>query len=63
MNGVTRPVTVTISWRRDGAALEVTGTIRVAFTAWDIRGPAGYGFSGSLADHRVAEFLLILHQV
>jgi len=63
VNGVTRPVTVTISWRRDGAALEVTGTIPVAFTAWDIRGPAGYGFFGSLADHGVAEFLLTLHRV
>jgi polyisoprenoid-binding protein YceI len=63
MNGVTHPVTVTISWRRDGAALEVTGTIPVAFTAWDIRGPAGYGFFGSLADHGAAEFLLTLHRV
>jgi hypothetical protein len=41
----------------------VTGTIRVAFTAWEIRGPAGYGFFGSLADHGVAEFLLTLHRM
>lgn len=62
MDGVTRPVTVTVAGRRDGSALDVAGTIPVAFSAWDIKGPGGYGFLGSLADHGVAEFLLILHQ-
>jgi len=51
MNGVARPVTVTVSWRRDGAAIEVTGTIPVALSRWDIKGPAGFGFLGSLGDH------------
>jgi polyisoprenoid-binding protein YceI len=62
MNGVTRQVTVTVSGRRDGPALQVAGSIPVAFSAWGIKGPAGFGFVGSLADHGVAEFLLTLHQ-
>ena len=62
LNGVTRPVTVTVSGRRDGASLEVAGSIPVAFSRWDIKGPGGLGFLGSLADHGVAEFLLTLHQ-
>jgi F420H(2)-dependent quinone reductase len=49
-------------WTRDAAALEVAGTIPVAFSAWDIKGPAGYGLLGSLADHGVAEFLITLHR-
>ena len=59
---MTRPVTVTVSGRRDGASLEVAGSIPVAFSRWDIKGPGGLGFLGSLADHGVAEFLLTLHQ-
>jgi deazaflavin-dependent oxidoreductase (nitroreductase family) len=62
LNGVTRPVTVTVSGRRDGAGLEVAGSIPVAFSRWDIKGPGGLGFLGSLADRGVAEFLLTLHQ-
>jgi len=62
LNGVSRPVTFTVSSRRDGTALQVAGTIPVAFSAWDITGPAGFGPLGSLANHGVAEFLLILHQ-
>ncbi len=62
LNGVTRPVTVTVSGRRDGASLEVAGSIPVAFSRWDIKGPGGLGFLGSLADRGVAEFLLTLHQ-
>ena len=61
LNGLTRPVTVTVSGRRDGASLEITGTIPVAFSRWDIKGPGDLGFIGSLADHGVAEFLLTLH--
>jgi len=61
LNGLTRPVTLTVSARRDGASLEITGTIPVAFSRWDIEGPAGLGFLGSLADHGQAEFLLTLH--
>jgi len=60
MNGMFRPVTFTISGRRAGAALQVAGSIPVAFSGWDITGPAGAGFLGSLADHGVAEFRLTL---
>lgn len=62
LNGVTRPVTVTVSGRRDGTALQVAGSIPVAFSRWDIKDPGGAGFLGSLADHGVAEFLLTLNQ-
>lgn len=62
MHGVSRQVTATISARRDGSALQAAGSIPVAFSRWDIEGPAGFGFLGSLADHGVAEFLLVLHR-
>jgi hypothetical protein len=54
-------VTVTVSGRRDGTALQVAGSIPVTFSTWDITGPSGYGFLPSLANHGVAEFLLNLH--
>ena len=62
LNGSSRPVTCTVSGRRDGTTLQVAGSIPVAFSAWDITGPSGYGWLGSLADHGVAEFLLTLHR-
>jgi polyisoprenoid-binding protein YceI len=62
LNGASHPVTVTVSARRDGTGLQVAGSIPVVFATWDIKGPAGFGFLGSLADHGVAEFLLILRQ-
>jgi polyisoprenoid-binding protein YceI len=62
LNGVTRPATVSLSGRRDGTALQVAGSIPVSFPRWDIKGPSGAGFLGSLADHGVAEFLLTLKQ-
>lgn len=62
MNGVARPVRVTLSARRDGTTLEVAGSIPVAFAAWGIKGPAAFGFLGSLADHGTAEFLLTLRR-
>ena len=58
MNGVSRMVTFTIHGRRDGAMLQAAGSIPVSFPAWDIKGPAGYGFLGSLANRGAAEFLL-----
>jgi hypothetical protein len=61
LNGTSRPVTVTVSGRRDGTALQVAGSIPVTFSTWDITGPSGYGFLPSLANHGVAEFLLNLH--
>jgi polyisoprenoid-binding protein YceI len=62
LNGISRPVSFTVSGRRDGTALQVAGSIPIAFSTWDIKGPSGYGFLGSLANHGVAEFLLILHR-
>jgi polyisoprenoid-binding protein YceI len=62
LNGASRQVTFTVSGRRDGTALQVAGSIPVTFSAWDIKGPSGYGFLGSLADHGVVEFLLVLHR-
>ncbi len=61
LRGVTRLVTFSIAGRRDGPALEVAGSVPVTFSAWGIKGPSGFGFLGSLADHGVAEFLVVLH--
>ena len=60
LNGVTRPVTVTLSARRDGTAIEAAGALPVAFSDFRITGPSGYGVFGSLASTGTAEFLLIL---
>lgn len=62
LNGRTRPVTLTVSARRDGADLQVAGSVPVTFSRWEIKGPGGLGFLGSLADRGVAEFLLTLHR-
>lgn len=62
MNGTENPVSFAISGRRDGPALEVTGSIGVVFAKWDIKGPAGYGFIASLDNHGSAEFLIILRR-
>jgi polyisoprenoid-binding protein YceI len=62
MDGMSRPVTVAVEARRDGLALEIAGAIPVSFAAWHIAQPAGFGFLGSLADHGVAEFLLVLRR-
>jgi polyisoprenoid-binding protein YceI len=62
LNGVSRQVSFTVSGRRDGTALQVAGSIPVTFSSWSIRGPSGYGWLGSLANHGVAEFLLVLHR-
>jgi polyisoprenoid-binding protein YceI len=60
LNGITRPVTVALSARRDGTAIEAAGSLPVAFWRFGIAGPGGYGFFGSLATDGTAEFLLIL---
>ena len=60
MHGVSHEVTVTITARRNGAALQVAGTIPIALSDWAIKGPGGFGFLGSLANHGAAEFLLVL---
>jgi polyisoprenoid-binding protein YceI len=62
LRGTTRPVTVTITARRDGAALEAAGRIPVTFANWGIKLPTGFGPIGSLAGHGTAEFVLILHR-
>jgi polyisoprenoid-binding protein YceI len=60
LRGVSHLVTFTITGRRDGTALEAAGSIPVTFAAWGIREPAGFSFLGSLANHGVAEFLIVL---
>jgi polyisoprenoid-binding protein YceI len=60
LNGTTRPVTVTLSARRDGTAIEAAGSLPVAFADFGIKGPREYGVFGSLASNGTAEFLLIL---
>jgi polyisoprenoid-binding protein YceI len=62
LNGTACPVTVTISARRDGTALQVAGTIPVELAYWGIQAPPGAGLLGSLADSGEAEFRLILHR-
>lgn len=62
LHGVSRPVTITISGRRTGPVLEAVGSIPVTFSDWGIATPAGYGPIGSLDDHGLAEFLLVLHR-
>lgn len=63
LHGVTRSVTVTLSIRRDAADIDVIGSFPVAFADYGIAGPRGYGALGSLADHGIAEFLLVLHRI
>jgi polyisoprenoid-binding protein YceI len=62
MHGISRPVVVTVSGRRDGSSLLVAGSIPVVFSRWNIRGPQSFGFIASLASSGIAEFLLILHR-
>jgi len=61
LKGVTRPVTITVSARRDGAAVQVAGSLPVAAARWGITLPAGFGFLGGLSNEATAEFLLVLH--
>jgi polyisoprenoid-binding protein YceI len=60
LNGVSRPVTVTLSARRAGTAIEAAGSMPIAFSDFRITGPGGFGFLGSLASDGTAEFLLML---
>lgn len=62
LHGVTRQVTFTISGRRNGPALQAAGSIHITFSDWGIEPPKNYGPLGSLDDHGVAEFLLVLHR-
>jgi polyisoprenoid-binding protein YceI len=60
MNGATRLVTCTVTSRRSGNEVEVSGSVPIQFSEWAIQRPAGAGFLGSLANNGVAEFLLYL---
>jgi hypothetical protein len=62
LNGTACGVTVTISARRDGTALQVVGTIPVDLAYWGIQVPPGAGLLGSLSDSGEAEFRLTLHR-
>ena len=62
MNGVSGTVTLVVSGRRDGGELQVAGSVPISLSAWRIKGPAGLGRLGSLANHGVAEFVLQLHR-
>jgi len=63
MNGTSHLVTFMISGRRDGSELQAAGSIPIAFSEWDVKGPAGFGFFGGLMNHGSAEFLLVLHHL
>jgi hypothetical protein len=54
---------LTIRGRYTGSTLVAVGAIPVAFSDYHIVGPQGYGAIGSLADHGVAEFLLVLRRL
>jgi|HubBroStandDraft_3_1064219.scaffolds.fasta_scaffold104897_2 hypothetical protein len=62
MNGTMCAVTVTITARRDGNAIQIAGSIPVEFAYWGIAAPPGAGILGSLADSGVADFRLVLHR-
>ncbi|MFI5906012.1 YceI family protein [Dactylosporangium sp. NPDC051541] len=62
LHGITRPVTVRVSIRQDGTALDVAGSTPVTFADYELLSPQGYGPFGSLADHGTAEFLFILRR-
>jgi polyisoprenoid-binding protein YceI len=61
LRGISQPVTLAISARRDGTVLQATGSIPVAYSRWHITPPEA-GIFGSFASQGIAEFLLILHQ-
>lgn len=58
MHGVTNRVTFDLSGRRNGAAIQVSGSIPVVFADWDIGNPS-FG-PVTTEDRGVMEFLLVL---
>ena len=60
LRGSSHSVTITISGRRDGSALQLAGSIPVTFSDWGIPDPTGYGWLASVADHASAEFSVVL---
>ncbi|HEU5469499.1 MAG TPA: YceI family protein [Actinophytocola sp.] len=61
LRGITHPVSLTVTARRDGDTLQAAGSFPATFAEWNIPSPTGCGPLGSLADHGTAEFLLTLH--
>lgn len=57
LRGVTKSVTFQITARRNGANVEVSGTIPVTFADWNIPNPSTTGVSTE--DNGVVEFLLV----
>lgn len=62
MHGASRLVSFAVSGRRNGATLQVAGSVPIVLSDWAIKGPAGFGPLGSLSGHGVAEFLLALNK-
>ena len=58
LHGTTRDVTVDLSAKRNGATIQVSGTIPVTFADYDIPNPS-FG-PAQTEDHGVIEFLLVL---
>src|SRR5205807_5465001 len=56
MRGVTRSVTFDLKARRNGANIEINGTIPITFSNWNIPNPSFAGISTE--DHGVLEFLV-----
>ncbi len=62
IHGSSNGVTFRVSWRRDGTGLQAARSIPGTLADWGIEGPPSAGFLGSLANHGVAEFLIILRR-
>jgi polyisoprenoid-binding protein YceI len=62
LKDVTRLVTASLTARRDGANVDVVGSVPVRLADWGIARPTSYGFFGSLGEQGVAEFLVILQR-
>lgn len=60
LRGKTRPVTVDLTARRNGAQLEVNGTIPIAFGEWGIPNPS-FG-PVTTEDHGVLELLVVFQR-
>jgi polyisoprenoid-binding protein YceI len=58
MHGVTNPLTVDLLARRNGATIEVNGTIPITFADYDIANPSGG--PAQVGDDGEIEFLLVL---
>ena len=60
LHGVTQPITVDLIAQRNGAALEVNGTIPITFSDYDIDNPSGG--PAQVGDEGEIEFVLVLSQ-